>query len=446
LCASLTLVSAADLTVVKVNENPVIIAETNNNATYTLRITNNEAYADTFRIYALVSATIYPKESFTIASGETKTLEVSIVPHKEVRRDKRDRYAFEYQIKGDRAGYFKDSFTIKIVDLKDVLEFSVDNIPLQASETTLSLKNLENAYVDDLKIIAKSKFFEFSQTVSLGPKETRTFTTPITLAKQIPADTYPVDISYRFNDRTIEIQTDVKYLEKGGVSVSESSSGFIIKKTTMTKANEGNIKTTATISTQKNLLTRLVTLYSEPPTTSERSGLFVTYTWEKELGVGESYTVTVTTNYTIPLLLLLLVVAVALFTRYLVTGKVSVKKRVSLVHTKGGEFALRVTLRVKAKKNVDNVVVIDRIPGHAKLYDKFGIRPHRMNESSRTIEWDMRSLSAGEERVFTYIIYSKINIVGTFELPAASVSFNHNGAQEHTYSNRTYFAAETAEK
>ena len=102
-------------------------------------------------------------------------------------------------------------------------------------------------------------------------------------------------------------------------------------------------------------------------------------------------------------------------------------------------------LRVKARSTVRNVIISDRIPGHAKLFNKFGVQPHRIDERTRKIEWDIPHLNAGEERVFSYIIYSKINIVGSFELAAASVSFEHDGKREHVMSNRTNFAAETTE-
>ena len=70
---------------------------------------------------------------------------------------------------------------------------------------------------------------------------------------------------------------------------------------------------------------------------------------------------------------------------------------------------------------------------------------HYLIQLSRKLEWDISHLTAGEERVFTYIIYSKINIIGSFELPSASIAFEHNGQREHVFSNKTYFAAETTE-
>ncbi|MEK6846599.1 MAG: hypothetical protein AABY16_00360 [Nanoarchaeota archaeon] len=441
----LPLVSAANLQVEQVEKNGIILTEYNNNATFKLQITNNEERSDEFQIYSLVSVTIYPKELFIIEEGSTITLDITAIPSREILKDRRGIYAFEYQIKGKNTGYFKDNLAIKILEAKDAVDVAVDNIELNANSANLRIKNKEKIKINDLKLVIKSRFFEFAQTLSLDSEEEKNFSVPILLDSQVEAGEYVVESLYELNGKKSSETATLSYLEEGSISVTEDTVGFIIKKTTITKKNEGNIPTAARITARKNILTRLFTVYSDRPATSERIGIFVDYSWEKELGVGESYTVTVTTNYTLPFVMILLVIAVALLTRFLVTSKVVVKKRVVFVRTKGGEFALKVTLRIKSNKNVSHITLTDRIPGHAKLYNKFGIPPHRIEESTRKIEWDITHLNAGEERVFTYVIYSKINIVGSFELPSASASFEHDGKKEHVFSNKTYFASETTE-
>ncbi len=439
------LTAAANLQVEQLEKSNILITEYGNNATFKLKITNNENSGDEFQIYSLVGINLYPKGFFTIISGGSINLDVTAVPHRETLRDRRGVYSFEYQIKGKNTGFFKDMMVIKIIDIKDAVDISVEDILLNASITKLYIKNKEKTEINGLKIVAKSKFFEFSQTLYLDSEEEKTFVVPILLERQIEAGEYELGVSYELNDKKSSKTGAVRYLEASGISVISKTEGFIVKKATTTKKNEGNVPAIARITARRNILTRLFTVYSDRPATSARNGLFVDYSWEKELGVSEAYTVTVTTNYTFPFVMILLVIVVALLTRFLMTSKVSIKKRVSFVRTRGGEFALKVVLRIKARKNVSHVIITDRIPGHAKLYNKFGIPPHRIDESTRKIEWDITHLGAGEERVFTYIIYSKINIVGSFELPAASASFEHEGKREHIFSNKTNFAAETTE-
>ncbi len=440
------IVSAANLEVEQIEKNNIIITEMESaNATFKLKITNNENRDDQFQIYSLVSVGMYPKEFFTIKSGETIILDVTAAPYDNILRDERGVYAFEYQIKGKNTGFFKDTMAVRLFDVKDAVDISFNDLKFGEDEIDIKITNKEKVQINNLRIVAKSKFFEFSQSLDLGKEETKNFKVPISLQKQVEAGEYEVELRYELNDKKSLKTTMLSYLEESGLSVSESSTGFIIKRQITTKTNEGNIPATAIILAQKNVLTRLFTVYSDRPTSSQRNGIFVDYAWEKELGVGESYTVEVTTNYTIPFIILLFVIAVGVFVRFIATGKVSVKKRVSFVRTRGGEFALKIALRVKAHKNVSNITITDRIPGHAKVFNKFGIQPHRIDEATRKLEWDVSHLSSGEERVFTYIIYSKINIIGSFELPAASISFEHKGKREHVFSNKTYFAAETTE-
>ncbi|MEK6836194.1 MAG: hypothetical protein AABX94_00850, partial [Nanoarchaeota archaeon] len=157
-----SLVSAANLDVKVLEKKDIIITEFDkSNATFTLNITNLEDVDDEFQIYSLVSIGMYPKEFFRINGGETITLEVSAVPFKEILRDKRGIYAFEYQIKGKRTGFFKDTLAVSIFDLKDVVDVSINDIPLNSTKTKMTVTNKENVKIEDLKIVVKSGFFEF---------------------------------------------------------------------------------------------------------------------------------------------------------------------------------------------------------------------------------------------------------------------------------------------
>ena len=51
-------------------------------------------------------------------------------------------------------------------------------------------------------------------------------------------------------------------------------------------------------------------------------------------------------------------------------------------------------------------------------------------------------MNKGEERIFTYIIYSKIGVVGKFELPSARAIYEKEGKVKKTESNRSFFINE----
>jgi hypothetical protein len=122
---------------------------------------------------------------------------------------------------------------------------------------------------------------------------------------------------------------------------------------------------------------------------------------------------------------------------------VSVKKKVVFVKTKGGEFALRIVLYVRALKNIQKVSITERIPGIVKIFKKFGlIEPTNIDEKKRIVEWKFDSMNAGEERVVSYIVYSKIGIFGKFELAPAIAIYDCNGQVYEEESNRVVFTCE----
>ena len=72
-----------------------------------------------------------------------------------------------------------------------------------------------------------------------------------------------------------------------------------------------------------------------------------------------------------------------------------IRKKVSFVKSKGGEFALKVTLNLHARKYIEKIRLIDRLPPLVKLYEKFGIeKPIRTDEKNKRIEWAFEKLEA----------------------------------------------------
>jgi len=379
---------AADLQVEKTEIDPVIIVEIDKPAKFTLSIINNDI-TDSFEIYSLVGVYLTPSAPFSINAGETKELELVVNPHPETKRDFRGIYIVDYEIKGLTTGFFKDKLKIKIVELKDAVQIEIVNIAPDDEQAQLIIKNPENFNFEEVAITIESVFFEFSDTVSLAPFEEVNFSLPINKneIKGLVAGEYEIDITINIEAENITVETQglINYLEKGGLSAKTESKGFIIRKKTTTKINEGNVPIVAEITDKKDIISRLFTTHSEKPTTSERKGFFIEYKWEKQLEPEQVLSITSTTNYTIPFILLIIIILVVIIVRIYLHRNLTLDKRVSFVKTKGGEFALKVRLRVKARKSLDNVQIIDIIPRSTKLYERFGTKPEKIDEKTRRV-------------------------------------------------------------
>jgi hypothetical protein len=175
----------------------------------------------------------------------------------------------------------------------------------------------------------------------------------------------------------------------------------------------------------------------------DRQGFGVYYTWNQEIKPGESSEIKVQTNWLFPLILILFIVAIAGITRYYSTRNLVLKKRVSFVKTKGGEFALKVSVVIKAKRYIEKVNIMEKLPPLVKLHEKFGVEvPSRIDEKNRRIEWRFNKLEEGEVRTISYIMYSKIGVVGKFALPRTTALFEREGKILERNSNQAFFVIE----
>lgn len=429
-----------NLEVQKIDKGSTILSELNNPAKFEF-VVDNKGESDIFEIYSLVSVSMTPKSLFEMPRGINR-FEVLASPDREIRKTP-GFFSFEYQIKGRNSGIFKDTLLIKIVSIRDVLEIKGEPITPGDTEATIKIKNKENTNLENVQIEFDSQFFSETKFISLQPYEE--ISAPVQISKNVErlsAGPYIIKAKIKIEGKEAEIDGTVNYLEKEGTSVQTENKGFLIRSKTVTETNEGNTGTTSTIQIKKDIISRLFTVYSLEPHNVERKGLVVAYSWSKALSPGESFSVTTTTNYVFPFVLAILIVLVGLFAKVYSQTALALQKEVQFVKTSGGEFALKVSIRVKARKHVDKVQLIDVLPRMTKLYERFGRKPDKIDQNTGRLFWNIGSMNKGEERSFYYIIYSKLRVVGRFELPSATAIYEKEGKTQEVWSNRAFFASQ----
>lgn len=438
----LPIVSAASLEVKKTDRGSVIISELGNPAKFRFDITNLGA-KDNFEIYTLVGVTMSPRGTFLMDTGKT-SIDVEAYLSKEVLKAHKGVFSFEYQIRGQNSGIFKDLLQVKIVPLAEAIKIETEPINPTDENVVVVIKNTQNIDLEGLEITGESSFFEFSESLDLKPFEEKSITLDLDKEKikKLKAGTYLLSYDIKYGKVDSKSESVIKYLEKEGTSVEDDTTGFVIRERIVKKTNEGNTDVNARIEMSNDIFSRLLTTYSEEPLETNRTGFIVHYVWERGIAPSESFEVVKKTNYTFPFIVIVLALLVVFLVRYYSLGIVSVNKKVHFVRTKSGDFALKVNLRVKARQNVDNAVIVDTLPGMTKLYEKYGKKPDKVDVEKRKIMWDIGSLKSGEARVFSYIIYSKIRTVGRFELPYAEAVFEKAGRKFRAYSNKVYFVAD----
>lgn len=336
--------------------------------------------------------------------------------------------------------------SVELVNFGKLFDVKADDVTLESDSVNVYFYNIENFRYEDIKVVFSSDFFDDTKfTIDLAPYQRYEAKIPINknkLKKLVYGD-YSITATYEIDGESASVFGSVKIIEKSGLGVKENKDGLIIKKYSIEKFNEGNIPIVADIVIKKNIISRLFSTFSIAPNKIDRKGFFVYYFWQKELQPDESLKMTATTNWTFPLIFIFLIgVIVYLFNKFISTNLI-IKKKINFVKTKDNRFALRVILRVKARKYLEHIKIYDRVPGMASLFEKYGEPPTEVKNGR--MRWDIRRMAEGEERLYSYIIHSKVNVVGKFELPVATGIYEIDGQVHEARSNRVFFINEPKE-
>lgn len=441
LCLALVLMlgTVSAYSISKEMKSEVILAEVGNPIVFDLNI-NGGVSGDFAEVYSLLGLRFDPQAAFNLPGSITKEVKAYA---SDKYLDRPGNYLVEYYVRGSQ-GQVQDTLMFRVVSLEDALAIIPSNLGYDDSEIKISVENTQNAYLNDVMLTFDSEFGVAQQKVSLEPFGKTNVTIPVdkSKSKSLAAGRYIITASVAMEKAKVRVEGVVNYLEKEGTSIVTEKSGWIVRETKVTKKNEGNVPVQDKIEISKDMLSRLFTTYSSEPAKVERKGIMINYIWTNPLQPGESWIVSSTSNYTLPFFLILLIVVVAVLVNIYSKTNVTVNKQVSYVKTRGGEFALKVRIGVKARRNVDRLELIDRLPGMTKLYEKFGVKPDKIDPMTRRMFWNIQRLQAGEERVFSYIVYSTVNVVGRFELPSATVVYEKDGKTHEAVSNRAFFMSE----
>ena len=434
-------VLALSLKVEKVSSDEVMVADLNQPAEFVLNITNTGA-SDYIEFYNLLGFQMFPVGTTYIGAGETKQITLKVSPLGKMKE--RGHYTFDYFIRG-QAGEINEKLSLEIIDLKDAFEVGSGNIETASQSIQIYIHNKNNFNFGEINAKFSSAFFDFDEKFTLAPYERKDF--EIVLKKEdfksLMAGFYTLNVKVETEGKKADIEGVIKYTEQDVLTTSSTNYGFVISTDFIKKMNEGNVLAKTETVIKKNIISRLFTTLTPEPDSVDRQGLKVYYVWNRELKPGESFEVTVKTNWLFPLVVILLIVAIIILVKQYSKTNIVLKKRVNFVRAKGGEFALKVSIFVSARRYVERVNIIDRLPPLVSLYDRYGQeKPTRFDEKNRRLEWNFEKLEAGETRALSYIIFSKVGIVGKFALPTASAIYERDGEINETESNRAFFIAE----
>ena len=435
-------VSAINVQVEKLSDGEVLVIDTEKPVVFDLNIKNLEA-RDDFEFYNLLGFEMFPIGTINIGSNAVKKTELKFSPLGSI--SERGFYTISYFIKASDGSQQEERLTFKILELQDIFEVGSSRIDVDSNSMEIFIKNKENFDFGEINVNFSSAFFKTQETFTLGPKETKNFSIELNRDDflKLVAGFYTIRAEVEAGNKTTNVEGIIEFVEKELVVTTKKNYGFFIHTQIIEKKNDGNTLISSETVVKKNILSRLFTNFNLQPDVVERQGGKIYYTWNHEIKPGETAEVEVKTNWLFPFILILFIVSITVLAKKYSGTNLVLRKKVSFVQAKGGEFALKVSIFINSKKYIERVNIIDRLPPLVKIYEKFGREvPTRFDEKTRRIEWNFEKLEVGETRVLSYIIYSKIGVMGRFALPTATAIFEKEGVIHEAESNRAFFINE----
>jgi hypothetical protein len=247
------------------------------------------------------------------------------------------------------------------------------------------------------------------------------------------------------NDKNVTLtESQREIIVKGYSSTSmeqTKSSGLFSTTETIAMSNGGTASETKIVKVPKNFFERIFTTKSPGYEKVTIDG--VAYlSWTVTLYPGDSSTITVKTDYTILFVLFVILVA-GTISYYIFRSPVLLYKKAKIASsTEHGVSEIKVKLHIKNRsgKNIRNVKIIDKYPKIIQIEEDNSLgtlKPTKMVSTDKThslLVWNFDSLDPYEERLLTYRLSSKLNIVGNISLPSARIKFSTPTGE------RTYFS------
>lgn len=330
------------------------------------------------------------------------------------------------------------------VDMSDRID------PRETQSLKLFIENLNPLNMSGLAIQTTSEVAELNmeQVVDLEPgpgtKKTVEFTFKLPDTQQ-PKD-YFLFVQFKRGDETVKVVdkkfTVLSVLPPFTREVNEEKK-LLKTERKITFTNLGNVRNTQTMTLEMGWFERLFTTTTpraRSVTVDDRGVL----AWDIELGLNEKVVVAADTSYRMPLIVLIIVLVGAVLYR-IYKSPLSITKSASNVTLQEGSVSgLKVTLAVKnlGTTPLKDIEVDDHIPAIAAFEKgrEVGTLEHHHvahgKKGSTFVTWKIGELEGKEERLITYKIRSKLNVVGTMQLPRAKAHFiARNGKKKVSYSN-----------
>ncbi|NOZ81499.1 MAG: hypothetical protein GXP63_07605, partial [DPANN group archaeon] len=297
--------------------------------------------------------------------------------------------------------------------------------PREPLRFSLTLRNIVPIWMNNVRIRLKGSLIDQSYTTTLGPKEEKEieFIAHLDPYQSPRKDTVGGEVIYLTENKSylfeipkqgyaVKAYADFEVLE-------EKVSTFYSSRITLKVTNKGNIRKSDDVKSPQVFMDWLFAGTDREWTTKVKDGETV-HSWALSLEPNQTITITLTRNY-LPVYLTILVIGLLIFFYYLFRSPIILEKSAKKLLTSEEHLrSLKVRIYIKNRTNkvLEEVKIVDRIPQMIEVDKEFHIgtiKPDKiLKHTGRATKviWTIPVLESLEERIITYQLTSKLEIVG----------------------------------
>ena len=316
--------------------------------------------------------------------------------------------------------------------------------PRQEIPIKISLNNQNIIDYPNLVVKIESNLIKETVKTKLGPKEDKTLGLTATLDPLTLPQEENVVVEVFTDDRSIitPIVRNIKIIEYTEKELVSEKKGFLLTRSNYNFVSNNN-QYGGKFRVETTLLGSILSSTNPKAKLVKEDGKRY-FVWEAELE-NNSMQATVTKNF-IPLTVAILLLIVAAGSYHILRSPLHMRKGVNnIVKSEGGISEMTVILHIKnrAKEKLREIEFTEFIPALVSIGKEVSIgslQPTKIlrheKRKNTIVKWTIDNLDASEERVISYKIISKLPILGSFSLPAATASFKSNNKVFTSTSNR----------
>lgn len=319
--------------------------------------------------------------------------------------------------------------------------------PRQPVSVKLFLENRNPLDLTDLKVRVQSEIPEFATEVAVPilPLDKRTVEFTLTPGQYQQPKEYTIFFVFEHDGQTAKIvdkKIEILPLTPPFTVDIIDQEIFLKRFTQLEVNNPGNLLNTQEVKLPVSFFESLI-MSSEGQIKTEEDQRYLV--WELSLQPNESKILNVVTNYRLLLYIFIFGFLFCLFYWY-VQSPLLVKKSVLTANRDedGAISEIKISLEVRnnSSKILHHVHIIDLVPGIVNVDSNLElgtIKPHEVKQTKHgtKVIWFLEELDAHEHRLITYKVKAKLNILGAFSLPRATVEYakRKGGRNRKAYSN-----------